>query len=65
MDGILGIAGLAIVEVAEFLTRAAVAVHLLSARLLGVLGVRFLFRRAGLCNRARALPPRTVGGCSR
>lgn len=57
MDGILGIVGVAIVEVAEFLTRAAVVLHLLSAALLGTLGLRLLLRRTSLCNRARALPP--------
>lgn len=57
MDGILGVVGMAIIEVAEFLTRAAVVLHVLSASLLATLGLRLLLRRTSLCNRAQALPP--------
>lgn len=57
MDGVLGIVGLTIVEVGEFLTRAAIVLHLLSASLMAVLGLRLVLRRASLCQRVRALPP--------
>lgn len=58
MDGVLGIVGLTIVAVAEFLTRAAVVMHLFSAALLAVLGLRLLFRRTSLCRQSGALSPR-------
>lgn len=57
MDGVLGLIGLTIVEVAEFLTRAAVVLHLVSATLLTALGLRLLLRRTSLCHRVGALPP--------
>lgn len=57
MDGVLGVAAMAIVELAEFLTRAAVILHLVSAALLAAAGLRLLFRRTSLCKRAGALPP--------
>lgn len=57
MDGVLGMVGLVVIAVAEFLTRAGVILHLISATLLGTLGLRLLLRRSTLCNRARALPP--------
>ncbi len=58
MDGVLGMVGLAIVEVGEFLTRAGIALHLLSATVLGTLGLRLVLRRTSLCRRAGVLPPR-------
>ena len=58
MDGVLGVAGLTIVAVAEFLTRAAVALHLFSAALLAGLGLRLVLRRASLCRQHGALSPR-------
>ena len=57
MDGVLGVAAMAIVELAEFLTRAAVVLHLVSAALLAAAGLRLLSRRTSLCRRAGALPP--------
>jgi len=57
MDGVLGVAAMAIVELAEFLTRAAVVLHLVSAALLAAAGLRLLLRRTSLCRRAGALPP--------
>lgn len=57
MDGVLGLVGLVVIAVAEFLTRAGVVLHLVSATLLGTLGLRLLLKRSSLCNRARALPP--------
>jgi cytochrome c biogenesis protein CcdA len=57
MDGVLGILGLTIIQVAELLTRAAIVLHLLSAGLLAILGLRLLLRRTSLCRRAEALPP--------
>lgn len=57
MDGVLGVAAMAIVELAEFLTRAAVVLHLVSAALLGAAGLRLLMRRTSLCRRAGTLPP--------
>ena len=60
MDGVLGLAAMAIVELGEFLTRAAVVLHLLSAVLLGGAGLRLLLRRTSLCRRAGALPPAPV-----
>ena len=74
MDGVLGLAGYFLVEVTETLTRASVALHLVAAALLGVLGLRLLLRRSSLCHRAAALPPTpgkallfgalfSVGGC--
>jgi cytochrome c biogenesis protein CcdA len=57
MDGMLGLAAMTIVELAELLTRAAVALHLVSAVLLTVAGLRLLLRRTSLCRRAGALPP--------
>lgn len=74
MDGLLGLVGYLFVEVTEVFTRASVALHLGAAALLAVLGLRLLFRRASLCNRAGTLPPSpgkafvfgaffAVGGC--
>ena len=57
MDGILGLAAMTIVELAEFLTRAAVALHVVSAVLLATAGLRLLLRRTSLCHRAGTLPP--------
>lgn len=57
MDGVLGMAGLTIVAVAEALTRAAVVLHLVSAGLLAVLGLRLVFRRTSLCRQPGALSP--------
>lgn len=57
MDGVLGVVGLTIIQVAEFLTRAAIVLHLLSAGLMATLGLRLLLRRTSLCRRAGALPP--------
>ena len=57
MDGVLGVAAMAIVELAEFLTRAAIMLHLVSAILLAAAGLRLLLRRTSLCRRAGALPP--------
>lgn len=57
MDGVLGVAAMAIVELAEFLTRAAIVLHLVSAVLLAAAGLRLLLRRTSLCRRAGALPP--------
>ena len=57
MDGVLGLAAMAVVELAEFLTRAAVVLHLLSAAILGIAALRLLLRRTSLCRRARSLPP--------
>lgn len=57
MDGVLGVVAMAIVELAEFLTRAAVVLHLVSAALLATAGLRLLSRRTSLCRRAGALPP--------
>lgn len=57
MDDVLGMVGLAIVEVAELFTRSALVLHLVAAVLLAGLCLRLLPRRATLCHRARALPP--------
>ena len=57
MDGMLGLAAMTIVELAEFLTRAAVALHVVSAVLLATAGLRLLLRRTSLCRRAGTLPP--------
>lgn len=74
MDGALRLVGYFVVELTEALTRASVALHLVAATLLGVLGLRLLLRRSSLCHRAGALPPTpgrafvfgaffAVGGC--
>ena len=57
MDGMLGLAAMTIVELAEFLTRAAIVLHLVSAVLLAIAGLRLLLRRTSLCHRAGTLPP--------
>ena len=57
MDGVLGMIGVAVVQVAEVLTRAAVAMHVFSAVLLATLGLRLLLRRSSLCRQAGALSP--------
>lgn len=58
MDGVIGVAAMTIVQLAELLTRGAIVLHLVSAALLSVAGLRLLLRRASLCHRADALPPR-------
>lgn len=58
MDGVLAVVGYAFVEVTVAFTRASVALHLVAAGLLGVVGLRLVLRRASLCSRARAIPPR-------
>ena len=74
MDGVVGMAGFALVEVTEFLTRAAVVLNLLAVLVLGTVGLLLLFRRTSLCHRATAVPVRpgdallfgvmfAVGGC--
>ena len=74
MDGALGLVSYFVVEIAEALTRASVALHLLAATLLGIVGLRLLLRRSSLCHRAGSLPPNpakafvfglffAVGGC--
>lgn len=57
MDGMLGVFGAVIIELSDFLTRAGVVLHLTSAALLGILGLRLLLRRTSLCHRAGTLPP--------
>ena len=57
MDGVLGVAAMAVVELAEFLTRASIVLHLVSAVLLAAAGLRLLLRRTSLCRRAGSLPP--------
>ncbi|MGH9187002.1 MAG: cytochrome c biogenesis CcdA family protein [Acidimicrobiales bacterium] len=74
MDGVVGALGLALVELAEVLTRAAVVLHVVAAVVLAIAGGRLLFRRSSLCRRVEALPLRpkealvfgmvfAVGGC--
>jgi len=57
MDGVLGLIGIAVVAVAELLIRGAIMLHLFSAALLAVLGLRLLLRRTSLCDRTKKLPP--------
>lgn len=74
MDGVVGLAGYAFVEVATGLVRASVVLHLVAATVLAVLGLRLLSRRTSLCHRATGLPANpikafaagvafSVGGC--
>lgn len=58
MDGVLGLLGYAFVQVTVAFTRASMVLHLVAAVVLGALGLRLLLRRASLCGRAQALPPR-------
>lgn len=74
MDGVVGLAGYAFVEVATGLIRASVVLHLVAAAVLTTLGLRLLLRRTSLCHRATGLPSNpvkafaagvafSVGGC--
>lgn len=74
MDGVVGLAGYAFVEVAPGLVRASVVLHLVAATVLAALGLRLLSRRTSLCHRATGLPANpikafaaglafSVGGC--
>ena len=56
MDGMIAAASYSLVAVAVALARASVALHLLAAAVLGVVGVRLLIRRTSLCHRAEAIP---------
>lgn len=58
MNGVLGLVGYAFVTVAVAVARAAVALNLVAATVMGVLGLRLLLRRTSLCKRAEAIPPR-------
>ena len=74
MDGVLAIAGYLFVEVTVGFARASIALHLIAAAVLGVVGLRLLTRRVSLCNQTRPLPPNpakafvfgvafAIGGC--
>jgi cytochrome c biogenesis protein CcdA len=58
MDGVLAVAGYLFVQVTVVLARGAVALNLVAAVLLAVLGLRLLLRRTSLCAQADRLPPR-------
>lgn len=74
MNGVISVAGYAFVSVAVAVARAAVALHLIAATVMGMLGLRLLLRKTSLCKRAAAIPPDpraafvfgvmfSVGGC--
>jgi hypothetical protein len=58
MDGVIAVAGYLFVQVTVLLARGAVALNLIAAVLLAVLGLRLLLRRTSLCAQADRLPPR-------
>ncbi len=60
MDGVIATIGPLAVSVTYLLVRGAVALSLLAAVLLAVDGLRLVTRRASLCARTLALPPRPV-----
>jgi cytochrome c biogenesis protein CcdA len=57
MDGVLAAAAYFLVSVTIVLTRASVALHVLAAVILVVLGLRLVWGRASLCGRAQRIPP--------
>lgn len=74
MDGVIGAIGLALVELTEVLTRAAIVLHVVAAIVLALAGSRLLLRRSTLCKPAGSIPLRpneafmfgilfSVGGC--
>lgn len=56
MNGMLGMVGTVFISVAAFLIRASVILHLLAAAIMGVIGLRLVFKRTSLCKRAQAIP---------
>lgn len=58
MDGVLAVLGYVFVQVTVAFTRASVALHLVAAGLLAIVGLRLLVGRHSLCSRAQAIPPR-------
>jgi cytochrome c biogenesis protein CcdA len=74
MNGVIGLAGYAFVTVTVGLARAAVALHLVAAVAMVVLGLRLVTRRASVCGRPGTIPPHpgraflygvgfSIGGC--
>lgn len=67
MDGVLAVASYLFVQVTVVLARGAVALNLVAAVLLAVLGLRLLLRRTSLCAQAtgfhRARPRPSARGC--
>ena len=61
MDGMIAVVSYSLVTVAEALLRASVALHLLAAALLTVVGVRLLLRQTSLCRRAEGIPLHPAG----
>lgn len=56
MDGMIAVVSYSLVTVAVALARASVALHLLAAALLAVVGLRLLFGQTSLCRRAEGIP---------
>lgn len=56
MDGIIAAVSYSLFAVAEALIRASVALHLLAAAILAIVGLRLLLRRTSLCRRAEGIP---------
>lgn len=60
MNGVLGMIGYVFTSVTIALARSAVVLYVLSAVVLGVMGVRLLTRRTSLCKRAQTIPPKPL-----
>ena len=61
MDGVIAVASYSVVAITVALVRASVALHLLAAAVLGVVGVRLLTRRTSVCRRTRPIPLHPTG----
>ncbi|MGH2760588.1 MAG: cytochrome c biogenesis protein CcdA [Actinomycetota bacterium] len=60
MNGVVSLIGYAFVEVTVALSRVSVVLHIVSAAVMGGVGLLLLTRRTSLCNRAYTLPPRPL-----
>lgn len=74
MNGVLGMIGYVFTSVTIALARSAIVLYVLSAVVLGVMGIRLVTRKTSLCKRAETIPPKplpallygiafSVGGC--
>lgn len=74
MNGVIGVAGYLFVTVTVAFARAAVALHLVAATAMIVVGIRLLARRTSVCGRPNTIPPEpgraflygigfSIGGC--
>lgn len=60
MNGVVSLVGYVFVEVTVALARASVVLHVVSAALMGGVGLMLVTRRTSLCNRAYTLPPKPL-----